>query len=164
MATGDTLCFFSPIANEPPASAFATLDFRNAHPILNYDASTNWSAVWTGILARNYGGGGLSVNVIWCAATATTGNCVWNAQVERIEDEGTDIDADSFATAQAATGAAPATSGMAQYTTIAFTAGAQMDSLAAGEMFRLKVTRDAANGSDTMAGNAQVLGVEIRET
>lgn len=39
-----------------------------------------------------------------------------------------------------------------------------MDSLAAGEAFRLKVTRDADNASDTMAGDAELIGVEIKET
>ena len=164
MATGESLVSFSPIANEPPTSAFATLDFRNVHPILNFDASSNESAIWSAVLPRNYAGGGLTVLIIWAGASATSGNVVWNAQVERLESAGTDTDADSFASAQAATGAAQGTSGALTYTTIAFTSGAQMDSLAAGELFRLKVTRDAANGSDTMTGDANCFGVEVRES
>jgi len=50
------------------------------------------------------------------------------------------------------------------YDTIAFTNGAQMDSLAAGESFRLRIYRDANNGDDDMAGDAQLLRIEIQET
>jgi len=39
-----------------------------------------------------------------------------------------------------------------------------MDSVAAGELFRIKVTRDADNESDDMAGDAELSAVEIRET
>ena len=48
--------------------------------------------------------------------------------------------------------------------TLAHTSGAQMDSVAAGEGFRLQIEREGAHGNDTMAGNAQLSKVEIRET
>jgi hypothetical protein len=39
-----------------------------------------------------------------------------------------------------------------------------MDSLAAGESFRLRIYRDADNGSDTMTNDAELLRIEVRET
>ena len=45
MSSGDTLLIFNPLHNEPPASNPATLDTRNQHPILDFDAATNESAV-----------------------------------------------------------------------------------------------------------------------
>ncbi len=45
---------------------------------------------------------------------------------------------------------------------MAFTDGADMDSIAAGESFRVKVTRDAA--SDDAAGDAEILFLVIKET
>jgi hypothetical protein len=39
-----------------------------------------------------------------------------------------------------------------------------MDSLAAGEPFRLKLARKAADGADNMTGDAEVLRVAVRET
>jgi hypothetical protein len=164
MASGDTLIIFTPLANEPPSTNFAALDTRNGHPVLDFDASTDESAVFTGVLPRHYAGGGITISLRWAASSATTGNVVWNTQIERMEDEGTDFDSDAFAAAQAATAAAPGTSGATQFTDIAHTSGAQMDSLAAGETFRLKVTRDADNGSDTMTGDAELFAFEIRET
>lgn len=164
MASGDTLIVFGPLSNEPPASAYATLDTRNAHPVLDFDAATDEEAVFTGVLPRNYGGGGLTVDLIWAASSATSGNVVWDAAIERIGAAQQDIDSDGFAAVQSATGAANATSGNTTVTSITFTSGAQMDNLAAGELFRLKVRRDANNVSDTMVGDAELLGVEIRET
>ncbi len=131
--------------------------------MLDFDAGTDESAVFGGVLSRHYAGGGVTATLVWMASTATSGNCVWNAQIER-GDTGTDMDSDSFATAQAATGAASGTSGAPTYTAITFTSGANMDSLAVGEAFRLKVTRDADNGSDTMTGDAELLRVELKET
>ena len=55
MASGDTLATFFPEDNEPPASAYATFDTRNAHPVLDFDGSTaDEEAVFTGVLPRNY--------------------------------------------------------------------------------------------------------------
>lgn len=164
MASGNTLCVFTPAANVPPSSNYATLDTRNGHLVLDFDPATDEDSVFPGVLPRHYGGGGLTVTLYWSATSATSGNCKWNVQVERLEDEGTDTDADSFASAQTATAAAPSTSGALQYTTVTFTSGTQMDSLAAGEAFRLKVTRDANDAGDTMTGDAELHRVEVRET
>lgn len=165
MASGNTLVSFGATDNHPPASAYATPDVRNSHPLLNFDAASAEDACFHGVIPAHYGGGGLTIIVIWMAATATSGNAMWKAAMERLEAGGTDLDADSFATAQAAAAAAAnATSGALTYTTVTMTSGAQMDSLAVGEAFRLKVTRDAANASDTMTGDAQLIAVHVKET
>ena len=165
MASGDTLVIFSPLDNEPPSSNYATIDTRNGHPVLDFDASTDESAIFSGILPRNYGGGGLTVTIYWMATSATSGATRWQAAIERM-DTGTDLDSDSFASAQSAGTTASATSGAQVSTAIAFTSGAQMDSLAAGEPFRLKINRDAdgTTGTDNMTGDAELLAVEIKET
>lgn len=161
MASGDTLLVFTPLHNEPPASAYATLDMRNAHPVLDFDDSTDESAVFTAVLPQRYGGGGVTVYLHWAATSATSGDVVWAVAFER---DNTDLDADSFAAAQSATDTTDATSGVITTTSVAFTDGAQMDSLAVGEVFRLMVTRDADNVADTMSGDAELVAVEIRET
>lgn len=161
MATGQTLNRFTPQGNQPPAASYATPDVRNSICVLDFDAAADEAAVFVDVLPRNYGGGGLTVYLHWAASSATSGTCRWGVQFERGD---TDMDADSFATAQAATGAANGTSGIVTTTTITMSSGANMDSLAAGEAFRLRITRDANNGSDTMTGDAQLVAVEIRET
>lgn len=167
MATGDTLVVFTPHANMPPSANYATLDTRNGHLVLDFDASTDESAIFGGVLPRNYAGGGVTVRIYWSGTSATSGSVRWDAAFERLDDEGQDTDSDSFASAQSATASAPSTSGSLQYTDIAFTDGAQMDSLAAGEAFRLKINRDAdasGGGTDDMTGDAEIHRIEISES
>jgi hypothetical protein len=163
MASGQSLLQFSALNNEPPAANFATLDTRNNHAILNFDATTQESAIFRGVLPRNYAGGGITVYVHWCAASATSGTGGWDVAFERIGDGQQDIDADSFATAQTITAATvPGTSGLVDITNVAVTNGANMDSIAVGETFRLRIRRDVAN--DTAAGDLSLIAVEWKET
>jgi len=95
--------------------------------------------------------------------SATADTIDWDAAFERIGDQQLDIDGDSFAAVNSVDNTTvPDTCGYVDVVSIAFTDGADMDSVAAGEAFRLKITRDAA--SDDAAGDAELLMVEIRET
>ncbi|WP_455219841.1 hypothetical protein [Kaarinaea lacus] len=164
MASGDTLLIFTPLHNEPPASNPATLDTRNAHPVLDFDATTNEDAVFSAVMPRSYAGTtGVTVYLHYAMSSAESGDVDWDVAFERIGDQQQDIDSDSFASVQSVDNTTvPGTSGNVDIVSIAFTDGAQMDSVAVGEGFRLKVTRDAA--SDTATGDAELLFVEIKET
>ena len=163
MASGDTLCVFTPQCNEPPASVAAVPYQRNAHPVLNFDDTTNWSAVFSAVMPRNYAGGGVTVYLHYAMATAEADTVDWDVAFERIGDQQLDIDGDSFAEVNSVDNTTvPGTAGLVDIVSVAFTDGADMDSVAVGEGFRLKVTRDAV--SDDATGNAQLLFVEIKET
>ena len=164
MATGDTLLILTTLMNEPPASAGASPDTRNAHAVLDFDAAANENALFRGILPRNYGGGGITVYVHYAMSSATTGSVIWNTAFERIGDGAQDIDADGFAAAIALTHAVPATSGNVAVAALAHTNGAQIDSIVVGESFRLKVTRDAAAAGDDATGDAELTAIELKET
>ena len=154
---------FLPSSVEPTTSNYATYAVRNLHPVLNFDTATQESAVWTAVLPSSYSNGGLTVDVYYAAATATTGTIGWDVAIERIDASSLDIDADSFATAQVITAATvPGTSGMILKSSVSITNGANMDSLAAGEAFRIKLRRNVA--SDTAAGDAQLVAMVARET
>ena len=164
MSSVNTLLIFHPYNNEPPSANYATLDTRNAHPVLDFDAGTDESAVFTAIMPRAYAGGGVTVylHLTDTADTTTAHKSYWDVSFERMTEQ--DIDSDSFAAAQSGNVSPNGTSGIPVVLTIAFTDGAQIDSVAAGELFRLKVTRDANNGSDDWDGDAELLAVEIKET
>ncbi len=166
MAASETLVVFTPLGYEPPATNYATLDTRNSHPVLDFDAAAaTEAAVWTGVLPSNYSGGGITIYLHWAASTATSGNVIWQSSFEYISDGSNDIDSDSFATA--ITWSAAATSGTSGIVTVssqAHTNGAQIDSIVTGASFRLKVERLGSNASDTMAGDAELVAVELRET
>lgn len=163
MASGNTLLQFHALDNEPPASNFATLDLRNGHAVLDFDTTTQETAIFTGVVPRNYAGGGITVYVHWAASSATTGTGGWDVAFERIGDGQQDIDSDGFATAQTVTAATvPGTSGNVKITNVAVSNGANMDSIAVGEAFRLRVRRDVAN--DSAAGDLELVAVELKET
>lgn len=157
---GKPCLVFTAQSNQPPASAFATPDTRNAHAVLDFDAATDESAIFSGVLPSSYAGGSIQVTLFWMATSATSGNVVWQAAWEALA--ATDLDADSFASAQTVTTACNGTSGILSTSAITFTS-AQIDGLVAGGAFRLKVTRDADNGSDTMTGDAELLRVLVEE-
>ena len=102
-------------------------------------------------------GSGLKVRVHWAATTATTGSVKWGAAIERMN---TDMDVDSFETEASAYTTCSGTSGIPVVTEITVTV---LESLAAGDLYRLKVRRIATDGSyDTMSGDAELIAVEVR--
>jgi hypothetical protein len=163
MATGDTLQIFIPHANQPPSTNYATFNTRNGHLVLEFDTTTQETAIFAGRMPRNYAGGNIVVSIDWMAATATSGTIGWGVTFERDNAANHDLDADAWATEQLITATTvDATSGKVTTTSVTITAGATgTDSVAAGEAFRIRVRRDVAN--DTATGDAQLLSIEIKE-
>lgn len=163
MASGDTLLTGAAMDNEQPATAFATLDTRNYEPVLDFDDTTNESGVWTRVMPRNYAGGGLTVYLHYSMTSAVELTVDWDVAFERIGDQQQDTDSDSFAAVQSVNDTTvPGTCGNVDIVSVAFTDGAQMDSVAVGELFRIKITRDAV--SDDATGDAELRYWEIKET
>ena len=163
MASGDSLILFHPYNNEPPAANYATLDTRNGHVVLDFDPTTNESAVFSAIMPRNYAGGGITVYIHYAMTSAEADTVDWDVAFERIGDGLLDIDGDSFAAVNSVDNTTvPGTTGLVDIVSVAFTDGADMDSVAVGEAFRLQIIRDAV--SDDAGGDAELVMVEIKET
>jgi hypothetical protein len=155
-----TIQKFTPRDNHPPSSNFATLDTRNSILVLDFDAATEESSYFVGIVDEAATlTNGLVVRIWWMADTATSGNVRWGVQFEKY---GTDLDADSFDTNAQVTSVANGTSGIESVAEITITT---IDSLAAGDRFRLRAYRVAADATnDTMTGDAQLTAIELRAT
>jgi len=153
-----TFLIRSPLQNEPPASAFATLDTRNSIPCLDFDAAADESAIFSGFAPEAIVlTSGIIARIVWAATSATSGNVRWRVKFER---RTTDQDSDSWDTATEATGAANGTSGICTTTEITCTT---IDSIVAGDSFRVCVTRVGTDGTnDTMTGDAELVSVELR--
>jgi hypothetical protein len=159
MASGNTLLIFTPQQNESPTLNFATPDTRNGHPVLDFDDTTQETAMFTSVLPRHYAGGGITVYVHVASTSATSGNVGFGFSIERIGSV-LDLDADSFDTETLAT---PVTvNGTSGIPVVVSVAIANLDSVAVGEAFRLRVRRDVAN--DTSTGDAELLSIELKET
>jgi hypothetical protein len=166
MASGDTLCVFFPQNAEPPSSNYATFDTRNGVLVLDFDDSTTESVEFAGFMPRHYGGGGITCTIGWMftsSGTPGTDTCDWEISFKSVTDDADDLDTKSFAAANAVLATSASADGEVAYDTIAFTDGADMDSVAAGEYFRLKVARDATGGTAS-PGDAELVFVEVKET
>ena len=153
---------FTAQSNEPPDSNFATLDTRNAHLVLDF--ALNEIGVFSHIMPRGYAGGGLTVYIHYAMTSAVANDIKLEVYLERIGDQQQDIDSDGFAAAQNSGDiTVPGTSGFVDVIPVTFTDGAQMDSIAAGESFRVKVKRIAVGGTDA-SGDLELTRVEIKET
>jgi len=164
MAAGDLLVAFSPQCNEPPSSNAATPDVRNGHPVLDFDASTDEAAVFTAFMPWHYAGGGITVYAVVSFTSDTNNAHTGQIEVclERIGDAQQDLDSDGFAAAKDLTVAVPSTCGHTEVGSVAFGDGAEIDNVAAGELFRLKVNVDTSDS--TFSGDLELVALILRET
>lgn len=159
MASGDIVGIIGDIV--PPGSSYATFDVRvggstpaEAVPVYDFDDAT---AEFLDIYCRleGYAGGGLTISWDWSATSATTGDVMWNAAIRRIQDDAEDVDGSQSYDYNNTTDTTASASGERSRVTITFTNGADMDSVADGEAFILRIERVANNGADTMSGDAE---------
>lgn len=111
-----------------------------------------------------YGGGGLTFTLPWSAASATSNVVRWGAAIRRIQDDAEDIDTSQTYDFNSTDDTTASASGEISYPTITFTNGADMDSVADGEVFILRIRREANHANDTMTGDAELWGVFGKET
>ena len=172
MASGNTLFVLFPQDSVPPAATFATLDTMvgtstpaEAIPVLDFDDTTAEFIDFYCLMPRAYAGGGLTITIIWSGA-ANTNAVVWAAALRRVQDDAEDLDttAQTYDYNSASAATAPSAVGEVSYDAITFTDGADMDSVAVGEYFILRVKRLPADAGDTMVGDASIHAVEVKET
>lgn len=152
----------TPNAAEFPSANFPQITQINQRPVLAYDAATSEAAYWTDVAPQGLTGT-LSLIISFAMASATSGNVVWRVQIEAVTDgDATDLDSTtSFDTANSSGAVAvPSTAGYLKQCTVTLT---NADSLAAADYYRISVDRDAANASDTAAGDAYLIAVELRD-
>ena len=118
-----------------------------------FDASTE-EAIFFDLRAIRYGSGNVTVDVDWYADTATTGAVVWSAQLAAITPtaDTQDVETDTLATVATTTTSHPGTTGQRLLRTSVTVSS--LDSLAADDDVRLRISRVAANAGDTLTGDA----------
>lgn len=174
MASGDSLLIFTAMNNEPTDADYATLDAilttstdepDDVVPVLDFDpGATQEYASFAAHMPSQYAGTtGLTVTLIW-TSEATTGDVKWDVAFKALADT-TNLLSSTYAAVQTITTTTDATARDINTSTITFTDGAQIDSIAAGEYFRMLVTRDSIDAADTMNSNdAELISVYIKET
>lgn len=128
-----------------------------------FDAATIWYMDYLCVL-NGYDGGGITVKGDWSAATATSNTTRWGAAFRRIEDDNEDIDTSQTYDFNDVDDTCASASGERSRFSITFTNGADMDNVADGEVFILRVYRNATHANDNMTGNAELWNILIYET
>ena len=116
-------------------------------------------------MPRHYAGTtGVAVYLHIAMSSANANDIKLEVSFERIGDQQQNLDSDGFAAAQD-TGdiTVPGTSGLVDIIPVTFTDGAQMDSIAVGEGFRMNIKRVAVVGTDA-TGDLEIRFVEIKES
>ena len=161
MATSRML--LTPFSAEVPSSNFPGLNTVNARPVLAFDASTQETAYWT-LVAPQGLTGALSCVITYMMASATSGNIEFEVALEAITDaDATDLDATTSFDTVNASGAitVPGTGGYIDQVSVTLT---NADSVAAGDLLRISISRDADDGTnDTATGDLYLLIAELRE-
>lgn len=127
---------------------------------LYYDAAADEAAFWPWV-ATNYGSGNLTCTIYWYADTASSGDTVWGAAISAIttNTDTQDVETDGLATENTATDTHLGTTGQRLHN-IDVTIS-NLDSIASGDFIHLRVRRVGSSGSDTMTGDAALVGVRL---
>jgi hypothetical protein len=135
-----------------PKKQFMTADF---------DAATAEHMWWTFTMPQNYASAPV-VRLMW-QSNATTNSAIWGARLGAITPADTDTPIEhAQATASTTTTATNATEARRLNTTTITLAN--LDSVAAGDLVFLLVYRDAANGSDNLTVDAELIDVSFEYT
>lgn len=171
MASGNLLGYWLSTSSCGPATAYAQLDHITGAstpaelvPVLAYDSSTAEYADFRGKLPPHYAGGGVTLYITH-GGGATSGAYNWRAAFRSLEDDAEDIDTTAHTydfNDVDVTG--PTAVGEVAIDTLAFTDGADMDNCGAGDEFIIRVGRNPADAQDTMAADAFLHSLELRET
>lgn len=162
MASGDTLYAFLPINNEPPSTGNATFDIRNTRVCIDFDGIVQEYAVFTGYMPNYYTGSGIKALVHHAATSGTTGTIGWKICFERIGSGIQDLDSDGFS-AETTIGLTTVSNNPGDIDIVQsnIPTGTGIDNIGAGELFRVKISRDILN--DDLAGDAELYAIELRE-
>lgn len=137
-----------------PAVAACKTGTNTQMGVLDFADGSNLSAQLTYKLPSTWTGT-VDATIKWLTS-ATTGNVVWQLATICVADAETDDPA--FNTASTVTDAAKGTT---LQTNDAAMTGVTVTGCAAGELMHIKLFRDSAHASDTVAATARLIGVEL---
>ena len=147
------------------SSATATGGAYESMPVWAFNAATAEHMDLYG-RAVGYGGSGLTLYLSWLCTVTATEKAVWGAGIRRLATATDDFDAAFAYDYNYATDLQPANAGFMSSFTITFTDGSDMNSLADGEAFVLRLRRNATATGDTHTTNGYIAqgAVSLKET
>ncbi len=156
---------FLPAQASFPASAFAALgqEPMTRHMVVAFDDTTSESCYFSAVARQGGYTGALTLVIKSIMATAVANAVVMSAALEAVTPgDALDLDTtESFDTANNSSAVTvPATAGYLFDVSITLT---NTDALAAGDHFRIKLSRLPADAGDTATGDLKIISVELRD-
>ena len=131
-------------------------------PVMGYafDAAAD-EYMYFAFIVRNYGSGNLTLNIQWYNRSGTTtGDVVLSGDIGCITSgDAPSVESKTLATATTATSTV---NGTAKGMKTGVVTISNLDSITNGDFVALRVGRVGSNGSDTMANDAVIIGVELQ--
>jgi len=172
MASGNYLCTWNAREQSGPATNYATQDILTGAaspaeliPVTDFDGAGGTEyADFYGVLPAHYDGGGVTVTIVSSSGQSTNAY-VWQGAFRAIPDDAEDLDTTAHTyDYNTVTVTSPSAIGEVSYDNITFTDGADMDSLAAGQAFILRIKRDSTHASDSMTLDASIHELILKES
>jgi hypothetical protein len=125
------------------------------------DATADEIAYTERLMIPNYGSGNVSVLIDWYSRTGQTSNAVvWGAALSVLTPaDAQSVETDAFATENTQTTTVSGTARALNRTTVTVS---NLDSLAANDSMVVRLKRLQSSGSDTMSGDAIIVGVTLQ--
>jgi hypothetical protein len=152
---------FEAVDNRLDGSEAARPDNISGLNVLDFSASEDQVAEFSGILSPAYRGTGIKVLLHFAMSSATVGVVYWNVSIRRnlISDRNRSY----VSTKSAPQNCSPIHRDNTN-AEIMFADGLEMDHVSAGDPFLLHVERKATDPNDTAAGDAEFVAVEVFES
>lgn len=134
-----------------------------AIPVIRFPADSDRNRNFDLGLIRGYGGGDLTVTLLFYADSASSGVARWRVRLAAItpDSDTQDIETKAFAAYTAVDKTHPGTTGQRELSVTFTITGAALDSLANGDHAWLDVQREGTHGNDTMTGDALLVGGDV---
>lgn len=162
MASGDSLGFWDALSSRPPGGGAPVITGINNDIVIMFDPASDNTTYFFGYLPSSYGGGNLQVHLFWNTTDDTADNIKIDVAFERRQPGTYDFDnGDDFGT-DSSTLITVSDDTLLNTTMIVITA-ANAGTPVAGEPFRLRVRRDADDGTDTFADQWLLVGIKMLE-
>ena len=167
MAAGDFLFELDVWGFDPQtgSSGNATPDqiATTLQPCLDFDTAADEDAYWSRVMPEHYDDGGVTIKV-GVAMDATNTTATDNLEFEfswQRNESGVNLTTSAFATAQPMTIVPDLTANEIAYGTLNMS-HSEIDSVQAGENFRMRMLRDVSVSQDPL-GDAQVVSIHVYE-
>ena len=165
MASGDTLQIFYAWNGSSPYSLvemiFSTVNSATSgecFPVAVKIISNNSYLDFVGVMPDYYSGGGVTCTVIWSYNTTSASSPLWYASFRAMPDDVEDLDLNHSYSYNSVSAGIPSVVGEIGYDIITFTDGADMDNLAAGELFNFRIYSFVATHV------MKLLAIHVKET